>query len=71
MFWDRIVALRKEAQLMKEYERMHFVRSHADREAESQWPVEQVTTSMQCQIQQNLMKAESEPCRQAAATIPN
>jgi hypothetical protein len=40
--WDRIVALRKEARLMAEYERAHSVRTHADREAESKWLVDQI-----------------------------
>lgn len=40
--WDRIVALRKESRLMAEYERTHTVRSHADREAESKWLVDQI-----------------------------
>jgi hypothetical protein len=40
--WDRIVALRKEAGLMSEYEQTHAVRSHADREAESKWLVAQI-----------------------------
>jgi hypothetical protein len=61
-FWDRIVALRKEYRLKTEYEQTHSVRSHADREAESEWLVEQVVKSSQCQIQQNPMTAESKPC---------
>lgn len=40
--WDRIMALRKEARLMSEYEQTHAVRSHADREAESKWLVAQI-----------------------------
>jgi hypothetical protein len=40
--WDRIMALRKEARLMSEYEQTHTVRSHADREAESKWLVAQI-----------------------------
>jgi len=40
--WDRIVALRKESRLMAEYEQAHTVRTHADRESESQWLVAQI-----------------------------
>jgi hypothetical protein len=40
--WDRIMALRKEARLMSEYEQTHAVRSHADRETESKWVVDQI-----------------------------
>jgi hypothetical protein len=40
--WDRIMALRKEARLMSEYEQTHTVRSHTDREAESKWLVAQI-----------------------------
>jgi hypothetical protein len=40
--WDRIEALRKEARLMAEFERTHAVRTHADREDESKWLVDQI-----------------------------
>jgi hypothetical protein len=40
--WDRIMALRKEARLMAEYEQTHAVRTHSDRKAESKWLVAQV-----------------------------
>jgi hypothetical protein len=66
-FWDRIVALRKEAQLVNEYEQTHSVRRHADREVESQWLVEQVVKSMQCQIQRDPTILDSKPCGQPAS----
>jgi hypothetical protein len=64
--WDRIVALRKQARLMSQYEQSHAVRTHFDREAESKWLVDQVLRDTQCQIQRDPMKTDSQPCSQSA-----
>ena len=40
--WERIVALRRELDLMLQYGLSHEVRTHSDREAESKWLVDQI-----------------------------
>jgi hypothetical protein len=64
--WERIIALRKEARMLAEYEQTRAVRTHSDREAESKWLVEQVLRDTQCQIQRDPMKTDSQPCSQSA-----